>query len=138
MILIAVAFLAASRVADTREGLIYEVVTLLAGLAGVGLLLYGLVAPMGQPRSTSQSLRVAAPTSDRVHNASELLVGTAGLVVSAILLGGIAATVGVLWALLGAILLLPMIAGSFYLCFAFARAPRREWTIDLQKLRSHR
>ena len=37
------AFAAATRVADTREGLIAEVITLLAGLAGISLLLYGLI-----------------------------------------------------------------------------------------------
>ena len=41
--LVAIAFIAASHVADTREGLIAEVVTLFAGLVGVLLLLYGLV-----------------------------------------------------------------------------------------------
>ena len=133
--LIVAAFLAGSRVADTREGLIYEVVTLLAGLAGVSLLLYGLVAPMRQAVRTSQPPPVAAPAAERVHNAGELLVGVAGLVISAILLGGIAATAGILWALLGAVLLMPMIAGCVYLCVSFARAPRREWRIDFQKLR---
>jgi hypothetical protein len=135
-ILIVAAFLAGSRVADTREGLIYEVVTLLAGLAGVSLLLYGLVAPMSQAGRTEQHVPpAAAPANERVHNAGELLVGAAGLVISAILLGGIAATAGVLWALLGAVLLLPMIAGCVYLCVSFARGPRREWRIDFQKLR---
>lgn len=138
MILVVVAFLAGSRVADTREGLIYEVVTLLAGLAGVSLLLYGLVAPMSRAGSTLQSPRVAPAATQRVHNAGELLVGVAGLVVSVVLLGGIAATAGVLWALLGGVLLLPMIAGCVYLCVSFARAERREWTIDLQKLRGNR
>ena len=41
--LVAIAFIAASNVADTREGLIAEVVTLFSGLVGVLLLLYGLV-----------------------------------------------------------------------------------------------
>lgn len=135
VLLITVAFLAGSRVADTREGLIYEVVTLLAGLAGVSSLLYGLVAPMSRAQRTRQSPRVVSPAIDRVHNAGELLVGTAGLVVSAILLGGLAATAGLLWALLGGIALLPMIAGCIYLCVSFARAPRREWRVDLHKLR---
>ncbi len=134
-VLIAVAFLAGSRVADTREGLIYEVVTLLSGLVGVSLFLYGLVAPMTRTGPTPQSPRVAAAATARVHNADELLVGAAGLVVSAILLGGLVATAGWLWALLGGIALLPMIAGCIYLCVTFARAPRREWRIDLQKLR---
>ena len=138
VILIAAAFLAATRVADTREGLVYEVVTLLAGLAGVGLLLYGLVATLSASRPVPQAPVVARPTGETVHNAGELLVGLSGLVVAAILLAGIAATAGVVWALLGSILLLPMIAGCAYLCFAFARGPRREWKIDLQKLMSHR
>ena len=138
VILIATAFLAATRVADTREGLVYEVVTLLAGLAGVGLLLYGLVATLSASRPVPQAPVVARPAGETVHNAGELLVGLSGLVVAAILLAGIAATAGVVWALLGSILLLPMIAGCAYLCFAFARGPRRDWKIDLQKLMSHR
>ena len=138
VILVVVAFLAGSRVADTREGLIYEVVTLLAGLAGVSLLLYGLVAPMSRAGRTPQSPPVAPPVTQSVHNAGELLVGVAGLVISAVLLGGIAATAGLLWALLGGVLLLPMIAGCVYLCVSFARAERREWTIDFHKLRGNR
>ena len=138
VILVVVAFLAGSRVADTREGLIYEVVTLLAGLAGVSLLLYGLVAPMSRAASTLHAPRVAPAATQRVHNAGELLVGVAGLVISVVLLGGIAATAGVLWALLGGVLLLPMIAGCVYLCVSFARAESREWTIDFQKLRGNR
>jgi hypothetical protein len=105
-------------------------------LAGVSLLLYGLVAPMSRARLTPQTARVAVTKGgDRVHNAGELLVGAAGLVVAAILLGGIAATAGLLWALLGAVVLLPMIAGCVYLCVSFARAARREWRIDVRKLR---
>jgi hypothetical protein len=138
VILVVAAFLAGSRVADTREGLIYEVVTLLAGLAGVSLLLYGLVAPMSRAGGTPQSPRVAPPATQRVHNAGELLVGVAGLVISAVLLGGIAATAGWLWALLGGVLLLPMIAGCVYLSVSFARAERREWTVDFQKLMRNR
>ncbi len=124
-ILIVVAFLAGSRVADTREGLVYEVVTLLAGLAGVSILLYGLVAPMSQGGRATQTPRAAVPAGERV----------AGLLVSAILLCGIAASAGPLWALLGGVLLLPMIAGCVYLCVSFARAERRDWRIDFQKLR---
>jgi hypothetical protein len=135
VVLVVAAFLAGSRVADTREGLIYEVITLLAGLAGVSLLLYGLVGPMSRAGRKPQSLRVAPPATQRVYNAGELVVGVAGLLISAVLLGGIAATVGLLWSLLGLVLLLPMIAGCVYLCVSFARAKNREWTIDFQKLR---
>lgn len=138
MVLVAVAFAAATRVADTREGLIYEVVTLLAGLAGVSLLLYGLVATFSHPRPAAAAPPVVTPVADRVHNAGELLVGAGGLVLAATLLAGIAATAGGLWALLGSILLLPMIAGCIYLCVTFARAPLRDWKIDLRKLTSNR
>lgn len=137
VVLVGVAFMAATRVADTREGLVAEVVTLLAGLAGVSLLLYGLVATLSRSRTAPDVPPAAAP-AEKVHNAGELLVGASGLLVAAILLAGIATTVGVLWALLGAVLLMPMIAGCLYLCLTFARAPRRDWKIDLQKLRSHR
>jgi vacuolar-type H+-ATPase subunit I/STV1 len=41
-LLIAVAFAAATRVANTREGLIAEVITLLSGLAGMTLVFFGL------------------------------------------------------------------------------------------------
>lgn len=138
VVLVAVAFAAATRVADTREGLIYEVVTLLAGLGGVSLLLYGLVATFSHSRPTVPAPPVAKPVTPKVHNASELLVGASGLVLAAILLGGIAATSGGWWALLGSILLLPMIAGCIYLCFTFARGPLRDWKIDLQKVMSNR
>ena len=138
VILIAIAFAAATRVADTREGLIYEVITLLAALAGVSLLLYGLVATLSRPRPTAPAPTATAPAGEAVHNAGELLVGAAGIVVAAILIAGIGATGGLWWALLGVILLLPMIAGCAYLCFRFARGPVRDWKIDLQKLRSHR
>jgi len=138
VVLIVVAFAAATRVADTREGLIYEVVTLLAGLAGVGFLLYGLVAMFSHSQPTTPAPPIAAPVAERVHNAGELLVGASGLVLAAILLAGIAVTAGGWWVLLGSFLLLPMIAGCIYLCFTFARGPRRDWKIDLQKLISQR
>jgi hypothetical protein len=138
VVLIAGAFAAATRVADTREGLVYEVVTLLAGLAGVSLLLYGLVATRRSSRPAAQMPPPATSPVEKVHNAGELLAGVSGLVVAAILLAGIAATAGALWAVLGSIMLLPMMAGCLYLCFTFARGPRRDWKIDLAKLRSLR
>ena len=138
VLLIAAAFGAATRVADTREGLVYEVVTLMSGLAGVSLFLYGLVATLGRARPAVGSPQVKAATGEPVHTASELLTGVVGLVVAAALIAGIAATAGALWALLGSVLLLPMVAGCAYLCLTFARAPRRVWKIDLRKLVSHR
>jgi hypothetical protein len=137
-ILIAAAFFAATRVADTREGLVYEVVTLLAGLAGVGLLLYGLVATLNRSRSMAPTPPRVAPAKEKVHNAGELIVGVSGIVIGVLLVAGIGVTAGPLWALLGSIMLLPMVAGCAYLCFVFVRGPRRDWRIDFQKLVSHR
>ena len=138
VILIAGAFLTGARVADTREGLVYEVVTLLAGLAGVSLLLYGLVATLGRPLAGVPQAQTAVQPGEKVHNAGELVVGVFGLSVAAILIVGIGVSAGVLWALLGSVLLLPMIAGCAYLCFTFARGPRREWRIDVHQLLSRR
>ncbi len=138
VILVAAAFAAATQVADTREGLVFEVVTLFAALAGVSLLLYGLVATLSGTRPVIPAPVAPRPGGEKVHNAAELLVGVSGLVVAALLLAGTAAAAGVMWVFLGAILLMPMIAGSAYLCFTFARGPRRDWKIDLQKLISQR
>jgi hypothetical protein len=138
VILIAGAFLAGARVADTREGLVYEVVTLLAGLAGVSLVLYGLVATSRRPQAQVSQPQTTPRVRDKVHNAGELVLGVFGLVVAAILVVGIGVSAGVLWALVGSILLLPMIAGSAYLCFSFARGPKREWRIDVRELVSRR
>ncbi len=131
--LVAIAFIAATQVADTREGLIAEVVTLLAGLGGVVLLLYGLVpkraAGTRDATAASASLRRAGPRS-----ANDLLLGSAGLLVAAVLLTGLVMSGGWQWALIGALLLLPMIAGCVYLCAAFITAPQRDWTISLRRL----
>jgi hypothetical protein len=117
--LVVVAFAAATRVADTREGLIAEVVTLLAGVAGVGALIYGLAARQRTPagRQSSQTPRPARP-----RTASDLLLGTGGVAVSAVLVIGLAITAGPLSAVFGLALLLPMIAGCVYLCVRFLRA----------------
>jgi len=131
--LVAIAFIAATHVADTREGLIAEVVTLLAGLGGVVLLLYGLVpkraAGAHDATAVSPSLRRAGPRS-----ANDLLLGSAGLLVAAVLLTGLVMSGGWQWALVGGLLLLPMIAGCVYLCAAFLAAPERDWTINLRRL----
>lgn len=138
VILIVGAFLTGARVADTREGLVYEVVTLLAGLAGVSLLLYGLVATLGRPQAGVPRRQTPALPGEKVHNAGELVVGGFGLAVATILIVGIGVSAGVPWALVGSVLLLPMIAGCAYLCFSFARGPRREWRIDVHQLLSRR
>jgi hypothetical protein len=131
--LVAIAFIASAHVADTREGLIAEVVTLLAGLGGVVLLLYGLVpkraAATREAITASRALRRAGPRS-----ANDLLLGSAGLLVAAVLLTGLVMSGGWQWALIGALLLLPMMAGCVYLCAAFMSAPERDWTISWRRL----
>jgi hypothetical protein len=134
---VAVAFIAATNVADTREGLIAEVVTLMSGLAGVGLLLYGLIpkrpasGPAAQPRPADGAIK--GP-----RTANDLLLGSLGLLLAVVLLAGLVLSAGWLWALLGAVLLLPMTIGCGYLLAAFIRAPHREWRIDLRRLTSNR
>jgi cytochrome c-type biogenesis protein CcmH/NrfG len=130
--LIAIAFVAGGRVADTREGLLAEVVTLLAGLAGVGLVLYVWVSG-ARPRPTEQPVAAKGPET-QTRSATELLVGAVGLAIAAALIAGVALSAGGLWALMGSVLLLPMILGSGYLCLRFFRAPHRDWKVDLRKL----
>ena len=132
--LIAIAFIAGGRVADTREGLIAEVVALLAGLVGVGLVLYTWVSG-ARPLSSSPPTPVANATSVQIRSASELLVGALGLLIAAALVGGVALSAGGLWAMMGFVLLLPMILGSGYLCVRFFRAPKKDWRVDLRGLR---
>jgi hypothetical protein len=131
-VLIVVAFGAGSRVADTREGLLYEVTALLAGLAGVSLVLYGWVS-RARPRAGGTSPPAAKPLPIQSRSASDLLFGGAGLVIAAVLVAGIVLSAGALWALMGFVLLLPMIVGCAYLCLRFMRAPQREWKIDLRR-----
>jgi hypothetical protein len=130
--LIAIAFVAGGRVADTREGLLAEVVTLLAGLVGVSLVLYVWVSG-ARPRPGSPEPRPHAPAV-LVRSATELLVGALGLLIAVALVAGVALSAGGLWTLMGLVLLLPMILGSAFLCVRFFRAPKRDWTIDLRQL----
>ncbi len=119
IVLIGVAFAAATRVADTREGLIAEVITLLGGLAGISLLLYGLFAGARRPVPAP----IHRPTQPAtMRPARELAIGGGGLLLAAVLLSGLAISGGWPWAALGLVLLLPMIAGSAYLCARFLRA----------------
>jgi peptidoglycan/LPS O-acetylase OafA/YrhL len=117
--LVIVAFAAATRVADTREGLIAEVVTLLAGVAGVGALIYGLASRQGVPPGEPVS---RAPRPVRPRTSRDLLLGAGGVALAAILVIGLAITGGPLPAAFGLALLLPMIAGCVYLCVRFLRA----------------
>ena len=117
--LVIVAFAAATRVADTREGLIAEVVTLLAGVAGVGALIYGLASRHGTPASEPVA---RAPRPVRPRTTTDLLIGAGGVALAAILVIGLAITGGPLPAAFGLALLLPMIGGCVYLCVRFLRA----------------
>jgi hypothetical protein len=137
--LVTIAFAAATRVADTREGLISEVITLLAGLVGISLILYGLFANTRPSGTTVQAARPARhEKAQTVPTANALVVGGGGIALAVVLLTGLAISGGVLWAGLGLILLLPMVAGSAYLCVRFVRSPERDWTIDLRRLISRK
>jgi hypothetical protein len=137
LLLIAVAFIAATSVADTREGLIAEIVTLLSGLAGVALLLYGLI-PKRPARPAVVATQPAAPAAKGPRSANDLVLGGLGLLLALILLTGLVLSAGWLWALVGTLLLLPMMIGCTYLLAAFIRAPEREWRIDIRRLTSSR
>src|SRR5712691_7915798 len=119
-LLIVVAFVAAFGVADTRQGLVAEVVTLLSGLAGTGLLIYGLV-PIRSSRGRLESTGSARPRRASPRTANDLVIGVAGLLLAAVLLAGLAISGSWLWAGLGGVLLLPMCIGSAYLVAAFMR-----------------
>jgi hypothetical protein len=121
--LVALAFAASVRVADTREGLIAEVVTLLAGLAGVGLLIYGLTFRRGaRAESSVESESTPRSAAARPRAARDLLLGSAGIALALVLVFGLAVTGGPLLAAFGLALLLPMLGGSVYLCVRFLRA----------------
>jgi hypothetical protein len=131
--LVAIAFLAGSRVADTREGLVAEVIALLAGLAGVSLLMYGWVAANIRSHAAAPPQVKSLPVI-QVRTANELVVGSIGLLGALFLVVGIGLSAGMPWAALGLVLLLPMVIGSAYLCVRFLRAPERDWKIDLKRL----
>lgn len=132
--LVAIAFFAGSRVADTREGLIYEIVALLAGLAGVGLIIYGWVGPAARAYPVRRPSPAVAPAPVRIRSANDLVIGGGGLIVAAVLVAGIGLSAGLLWGLMGLVLLLPMVIGCSYLCLRFLRAPERDWKIDVERL----
>lgn len=133
-VLVVVAFLAGSRVADTREGLVFEVIALLAGLAGVILVMYGWVAATARAHAGPPLARAALPAAPQVRSANELVIGGGGLVIVAVLVTGIALSASVLWAVLGLVLLMPMAIGCAFLCLRFLRAPKRDWKIDIDRL----
>lgn len=133
--LIAVAFLAATRVENSRQGLIAEVILYLGGLVGLVLLFYGLFA-RSRPSTSVQSQPIDARTPEpKVPTANDLVLGIGGIVLAIVLLSGLAISGGMLWAVFGFVLLSPMIAGSIYLSQRFLRAPTRDWRVDLRPLR---
>ena len=120
--LVVLAFAAATRVTDTREGLVAEVITLLGGLAGVALLIYALAArrrPRGAQAAASSSASMA---SARRRSTRDLALGVGGVALAVVLLTGLVITGGLMWAGLGLGLLLPMLAGCVYLCVRFLRS----------------
>ena len=120
--LIAIAIGAVTRVSDTREGLVAEVVTLFAALAGISLLIYGLAARPrpGSPRPTASNTAIAGSSPARKRR--DLVIGGAGVVLGSVLFTGLAVSGGPLLAVFGLALLLPMLAGSVYLCVRYLRA----------------
>ena len=120
--LVLLSFGAITRVTDTREGMVAEVVTLLGFLAGVGLLIYGLTARRNTAATTPTAAPRPAKEPARPRTRRDLLLGAGGLVLALILVTGLAISGGPLWAGFGLALLLPMISGSVYLCVRFLRA----------------
>ena len=119
--LIALAFAAATRVTDTREGLVAEVITLLGGMAAVGLLIYAFTARRRSGRPQDDPTPKSSVTGGR-RSLRDLAFGAGGIVLGAVLLTGLGFSGGPLWASLGLVLLLPMLAGSIYLCVRFLRS----------------
>ncbi len=123
--LVGLAFFAATRVADTREGLVAEVVLLFSALAGIGLLVYGLAARAGPaPATAPAGAGDARPTAIAPRSNRDLATGVGGVVLTIALVTGLALSGGPLWAGLGFALLLPMLAGSVYLFVRYLRSAR--------------
>lgn len=118
--LIVLAFAAATRVADTREGLIAEVITLLAGVTGLSLVTYSFFARKRHDVAGSAAAARPDLLSSR-GSPRDLVAGIAGVALSVVLLAGLGFSGGVLWAGLGFLLLLPMLAGSVLLCWRALR-----------------
>lgn len=118
IVLIALAFAAATRVANSREGLIAEVTTLLAGLAGMTLVFFGLFSG----RRQAPGAPAPRPAPARPPTARDFVLGAAGLVLAVLLISGWGISAGWQWAALSVVVLLPMIVGSVILCIRFLRA----------------
>lgn len=119
--LVALAFAAATRVADTRAGLVAEIITLLGGMAGVGLLIYAFAARRRIATAISPPPLLSLRQAPQTRSSKDLLLGASGIGLAIVLLSGLVWSAGFGWALIGAVLLLPMISGSVYLCLRFLR-----------------
>lgn len=119
--LLILAFIAYTRIADTREGLIAEAILLLAGGTGLTLAIYGLSARDRRSSAGTSDTRQASEPATRTRPPRDLALGAAGILLSVVLLTGLAVSGGFLWAGLGFLLLLPMLAGSVYLCWRSIR-----------------
>ena len=119
--LLVLAFAAAGRVTDTREGLIAEIVTLLGGGSGFVLLIYAFAARKrsASPSSVPHTTRQPGPYT---RSGRDLLLGAGGIALAFLLVGGLAVSGGPLWAGFGLAILLPMLGGSVYLCVRYLRA----------------
>lgn len=120
-VLVVIAFAAATRVEDTRPGLIAEIVLMFSALSGVCLLVYGLAARRGLPAAPPPRSLIAS-TGPRPRSRNDVLLGAGGIGVAVVLLTGLVFSGDALLAALGLVLLLPMIAGSVYLCLRFLRS----------------
>jgi hypothetical protein len=119
--LLVLAFAAAGRVTDTREGLVAEVVTLLGGGTGFVLLIYSFAARKRAAPPPSPAKTAPARTEYR-RTTRDVLLGGGGIAVALLLVAGLAISGGPMWAGFGLALLLPMLAGSVYLCVRYLRA----------------
>jgi hypothetical protein len=119
--LLVIAFAAAGRVTDTREGLVAEIVTLLGGASGFLLLIYAYAARK-RPASRVSTAGTTTPPAAYVRSSRDLLLGGSGIALAIVLLAGLAFSGGPLWAGFGFAILLPMLAGSIYLCVRYLRA----------------
>lgn len=118
--LIVLAFVAATRVTDTREGLIAEVITLLAGVTGLSLATYAFFA-RNRPDAGSSSASTRPNLLHGRGSPRDLRLGIAGIALSVVLLAGLGISGGILWAGFGFLILLPMLAGSVLLCWRALR-----------------
>jgi hypothetical protein len=119
--LLVLAFAAAGRVTDTREGLVAEIVTLLGGATGFVLLIYSFAARKRTAPPPSLA-NTALPRAEYRRTTRDVLLGSGGIALALLLLAGLAISGGATWAGFGLALLLPMLAGSVYLCVRYLRA----------------